>query len=340
MNYKKIPKIELHRHLEGSVRLSTIADEARKQNLSLPYKDLSALKEKCQVLKPMNTLMDVINVFWATQSILGTTEAIQRITFELIEDAYNDGIRALEIRYSPEFLTTDHELSFSEALMAIEAGIAQSRARYDIQVGLIAIASRMFPIESAEKTLDHALQFRNSFIGFDLADDEKELDFEAFSKVTNRAKDQGLGISIHSGEEIGTEVNVMPTIEKLGASRIGHGVQIIRDEEVLAKVVEAGAVLEICPTSNYLTNAVTDLRLHPAKKLIQAGVPICINSDDPGVFAIDLSNEYRVCMEMLGFSKDDFQACLQNALMASFLDPDQKKYLHKKYFDFLTMEHI
>lgn len=338
MNYKKIPKIELHRHLEGSVRLSTIADEARKQNLSLPYKDLGQLRDKCQVLKPMESLMDVINVFWNTQSVLGTPDAIQRITFELLEDAFKDGIYALEIRYSPEFLTHNHELSFSEALMAIEAGIAQGRAKYDIQVGLIGIVSRMFPIESGEKTLDHMLNFRNSFIGFDLADDEKDLDFEAFKTLTENAKQQGIGISIHSGEEIGTEVNVVPTIDILSATRIGHGLQIIRDAEILSMVREREAILEICPTSNYLTNAVKSTKFHPAKALVNKGIRICINSDDPGVFGIDLSNEYRVCMEELGFSKQDIQNTLQNALNGSFLDADIKKYLQRKYFDFLRVK--
>ncbi len=335
MDYRKIPKIELHRHLEGSVRLSTIADEAKKQNSKLPYKNLLDLSNQCQVLKPMNTLMDVLNVFWNTQSILSTPEAIQRVTFELLEDAYNDGIRLLEIRYSPEFITKNHDLSFDDALFAILAGISNAQAKYDIQTGLIGIASRMFKVDSANETLDHMLSQKNSFIAFDLADDEKDLDFGAFSEVTDRAVEAEFGITIHSGEEPGTEVNVIPTIDRLRATRIGHGIQIIRDNDILEEVRKRGAHLEVCPTSNYLTNGVKSVAQHPAKNLLDSGIRISINSDDPGVFGIDLSNEYRVCMEHLNFTKDDIQKTLDFALTDSFIDPDRKQYLQKKHFDFL-----
>lgn len=317
------------------MRLTTIADEARKQNLPLPYKNLNELQRKCQLREPMNTLMDVINVFFATQPILGTPDAVRRITFELLEDAYKEGVYALEIRYSPEFLTHNHELTFADALMAIEAGIADARAKYDIQAGLIGIVSRMFEIESGTRTLDHMLAFPNSFIGFDLADDEKELDFDAFKTLTDRAKASGLGISIHSGEEIGTEVNVVPTIDMLSASRIGHGLQIIRDDSILREVKDRGTLLEICPTSNYLTNAVTSVATHPARVLLNKGIRLCINSDDPRVFGIDLSNEYKVCMEQLGFTKEEIQTTLRYALEDTFLNDDVKKYLHKKHFYFL-----
>lgn len=338
MNYQKIPKIELHRHLEGSVRLSTIAAEARAQGIrDLPFQDLGALRDKCQVLQPMRSLQEVLDVFWNTQKILGTPEAITRVTYELLEDAWNDGIRILEIRYSPEFLTHNHELSFTDALLAIEAGIAKARSRFDIQTGLIGIASRNFKIESAQATLDHMRQFPNSFIGFDFADDESDVDFTQFAQITADARKAGFGITIHSGEEIGSESFVLPTIEVLGATRIGHGLQIFRDPEILRSVSTKNVILELCPTSNFLTNAVPALRAHPARKLLESGVQICINTDDPGVMGTDLSTEYRICMEQLGFSKDQLQQTLSYALLHSFLDADRKKYVHKKYFDFIRL---
>ena len=332
--YQKIPKIELHRHLEGAVRLGTIANEAKHHNLKLPYNNLDELKSLVQVVEPMNSLEEVLNVFQYTQSIFVAPEVVERVAFEAVEDAWNDGIRVLELRYCPSFLIEGHQLNFDDALGAIKRGIQRGKETYDMGVGLIAIVSRSAPISVAEEIYAHIEKNRDSFVGFDLADVEANFDIDSMEPIFSKAHASGWDITIHSGEEKGTAPNVISAIKKLHAKRIGHGVQIAEDKEALACVKESGTILELCPTSNYLTRAVDSIDSHPIRKLFQEGVTVTLNSDDPSVFGIDLTNEYRVCSEVLGFSKFDIMSMIHNGIAGSFLDIDQINYYKEKYFVF------
>lgn len=330
--YDDIPKVELHRHLECTVRLETIAEVAKHHNLPLPHKNLAELRARTQILTPLEDLKTVIDVFMATQSILVAPEVLERIAFEAVEDAWYDGIRLLELRYAPSFAVFGHQLTYEDAFDAFTRGLERARAKYPLPVGLIGIIVREHGAETAAAVARHFIKHRTSFVGVDLAGIEANFDFASLATVFRDLRTAGFPLTIHAGEEKGLAKNVSAAIESYGAVRIGHGVQSAYDEEVFAKVRDTGTVLELCPTSNWLTRAVAAKEQHPLPFLLRRGAKVTINSDDPGVFGIRLSGEYRLCGEVLGLTRDEIAASVRTGLEASFIDPDQKAFYGKKYF--------
>src|SRR3989344_3575420 len=282
--YDDIPKAELHRHLEDTVRLDTIAETAKRHNLPLPHRNLPELRKRTQITEPLKDLGAVIDVFMSTQSTFVAPEVLERVAFEAVEDAWYDGIRLLELRYSPSFTTNGHQLSYDDAFDAFSRGLRRARDKYQMPVGLIGIIVREHGLEAAEKAAQHFLKHRDGFIGVDLAGVEADFDFASLAPVFHGLRETGLPLTIHAGEEKGTAKNVIAAIESYGTRRIGHGLQIAVDPEAFAKVKETDTVLELCPTSNWLTGAVSGKEKHPLARLKRNGIRVTINSDDPGVF--------------------------------------------------------
>ncbi len=317
---RAIPKVELHRHLECSLRPSTLRELLGVSGKDVPT-DQAKFDDLYLVTQPMNDLEAVLRKFLATQSVLSTEEVLTRITFEAIEDAFAEGIRILELRYAPTFIQQGHEhLSFAQIHAAILRGVEKART-IPVAVGLIAIIQRVLSFEEGERVTNFAIENRETFVGLDLADNEVGFDSKKFAPLFQRARKAGLHITVHSGEADvpGSPEFVRDAIEVLGAERIGHGVQIYRSPEMIEFVRSRRIPLELCPTSNWLTNAVTALNKHPFQMLMNSGVPVTINSDDPGVFGIDLTNEYQVLHENFGFTEDEFTRCNDTAAAASFI---------------------
>lgn len=324
---RAIPKVELHRHLECSLRPSTLRELLSLGGKPVPAED-EAFAKMYLVTRPMDDLEAVLGKFLATQGVLSTEQVLERITFEAIEDAYLDGVRILELRYAPTFVRLGHEhLSFERIHEAIVRGRDRACARYPIAVGLIAIIQRILPFEDGERVASFAIANRETFVALDLADNEVGFDSRPFAPLFKRAKAAGLHITVHSGEaDVPDSPEFVRTaVEVLGAERVGHGVQIYRSPEMIEFIRSRHIPLELCPTSNWLTNAVSALNKHPFKQLMDAGVPVTINSDDPGVFGIDLTNEYRVLHEGLGLGLADFERCNDTAAAASFIPLEQKQ---------------
>jgi adenosine deaminase len=324
---RAIPKVELHRHLECSLRPSTLRELLSSGGKPIPA-DAEAFAKMYLVTQPMDDLEAVLGKFLATQGVLSTEDVLERITFEAVEDAFLDGVRILELRYAPTFVQMGHEhLSFDRIHAAIVRGRDRACAKYPIAVGLIAIIQRILPFAEGERVTDFAIAHRDTFVGLDLADNEVGFDSRPFGPLFQRARAAGLHITVHSGEADvpGSPEFVRTAVEVLGAERIGHGVQIHQSPEMIDFIRTRRIPLELCPTSNWLTNAVTELHKHPFKKLMEAGVPVTINSDDPGVFGIDLTNEYRVLHEGLGLALEDFNRCNDIAAAASFIPHDVKQ---------------
>ncbi len=331
-NPRKYPKVELHRHLEGALRFSTLIELAQQMGQDIP-KDINAQKQKFLVLDPMKDLLTVLNKFMATQSVLATEEVLTRITFEAIEDAHSEGIRLLELRYAPTYILQGHsDLSYEKIHRAILKGVEKA-AHFPIAVGLICIFQRTQPLVELDKVLDFVVDTKDTWIGVDLADDEAGFPTNNFSQLFSRAHRHGFPITIHAGEvdQPTSPKNVSDAIHLLGAQRIGHGLQIIRDAKVMQEVIDSKITLELCPTSNWLTNGVPSLSAHPFRKLMEAKVLTTINSDDPGVFGIDLTNEYHLLAQTYQFTDAEFDYCNDIAARASFIPLAQKqKYWPRK----------
>lgn len=326
MSLDKIPKAELHRHLELCLRPDTIWELAPRFGISLSSQ--REFQDRFLILEPMKDLGTVLNKFLDTQKLLATPEILERITFEACEDAFvNDGIKILELRYAPTFIQLNHEMSFEQIHEAIVRGMRKAEAAYPMAVGLICIIQRILSPEIGERVTDFAISNKDSFVGLDIADNEEGFDSKPFASFFKKAKDAGLGITVHSGEAPHPKAPswVMDAIEVLGADRIGHGVQIYRDENVMKVVRDRKIPLELCPTSNMLTNVVPNLKDHPFKKLYDFGIKTTINTDDPGIFNTNLNREYRVCRDILGLSETDLTKCAQYAAETSFIPLAKRK---------------
>lgn len=333
-NIRDILKVELHRHLDCSVRWSTLTELAPQVGIPLAPTSQEQ-KDQFLITGPMKDLGSVLNKFLNAQKVLASEEILTRIAFEACEDAYNDGIRLLELRYAPTFIADGHKnLTFEKIHKALHQGIEMARKKYHMAIGLICIVQRIKPFAEAEKVVDFAIAHKDSFIALDLADNEDGFDPKVFAPLFQKAKKAGLRITVHSGETPGplSAQWVKDSIEILGAERIGHGIQIVNDIQVLNFVRDRRIPLEVCPISNYLTQSFKTYEEHPIRQLINAGVLVTINSDDPGVFATTLSDDYEVLHSVHGFTKADFHRCNQVAFHASFIPKSEKNRFMTEFF--------
>ena len=329
MDLTRIPKAELHRHLDLSLRHDTMRELAAQVGIPIP--DDRAFAEHFLITEPMEDLGAVLNKFLNAQKLLAGPEVLERIAYEAMESAYREGIKIIELRYSPVFVQQGcPELSFEQIHQALLRGMERAEGDYPMAAGLICIVQRTLPLKEAEKVVDFAIAHKDQLIGLDLADDEEaNPHLEGLSPLFLKAKGEGMHITVHSGESNIERAPRAPyyvrdAVELLGAERIGHGVQVQHAPEMMDYVRERGIPLELCPTSNWLTQAVPSKAQHPFRKLFDYGIRTTINSDDPGIFSIDLTHEYQLLADLHRFTEEEFHRCNDYAAAASFI-PHSKK---------------
>lgn len=335
---RALPKAELHRHLDGSIRLETVADIVARHNLDLGISTEEDLARKARITTPMKDLQTVLDSFATIREVLCSYEAIERIAFENVEDAYRDGIHLIELRFAPPFISVGKKLGNDEIIEAVLDGITRGMRRYPIQVGLIGILVRTIDLEinrlAAADLIRYAgSRYRNAdrICGFDLADSEDRSNPEDFLPMVQQAREAGLGITIHSGENTSAAA-VRLTLDLFEPARIGHGIKSWGDEKLLQRIREQEVMLEVCPTSNWLTSSVSTLQEHPLPHLYRSGVPVSINSDDPNLFGIDLVHEYELCGKLYGFTEQDFMRINRQTVEHSFLSGDIRTEVLKRHF--------
>jgi adenosine deaminase len=187
-----------------------------------------------------------------------------------------------------------------------------------MRAGLICIAVRDFGQEEVDRTVDFFLKHQDSLIGLDLAGNESLYPCRLFESSFKKAIKKNAKITIHAGEASGPD-SMWEAIELLGAQRIGHGIRCVEDPQLVTFLADRKLCLEICPTSNWLTQATASWETHPLTQIIRAGIPACINTDDPGIFGVTLKNELEICRTRLGMTSEELEACSQSANQASFL---------------------
>jgi adenosine deaminase len=332
VDLKAAPKVDLHRHLEGAIRLRTLIDLYREAGEPLPETTPEELAPRAQVLAPMDSLEAVLAFFGIAQGAFRDPEAAERIAYEAVEDLALDNVRLAELRFSPEFLCAPHGLDWDDAFAAIVRGVERAARQHDVTVGLIALVSRNYGMDSAERTVAFALRHRERLVGFDLADEERSHPPSMYVDVLAPLRDAGLPLTAHYGESAGP-MFPREAVEALGVRRLGHGVSVAADPEVTALARDRGVALEMCPTSNLRTGAVQRIDEHPARRLLEQDVRVTINSDDPGLFGIDLTHELEVCRNDLGFTDDELLRVTDNAIDASFVDEPAKAVVRRRHFD-------
>lgn len=320
LSIKNIPKVELHRHLDCSWRYSTLVEIAHKQGL-IDKTQFAKIENQFLVTEPMTNLAQVLSKFSEAQKILKEPGILKRLTYEVIEDSYNDGIRLIELRYSLNFIAEFSDIPYEKIHKDIVDGMIEAKKKFPIDVGLISIFQRGQPLEKLKKVLDFTLNHKETFVGADLADSEERFNPADFKTVFDKLHENGFPITIHSGEtpDANAAQRIKDSIQILHASRIGHGIQLITNKEILDFVKQKNVLLEICPISNALTKAFTNLPQHPFDDLYKAGVNVSINSDDPGIFNTNLSDDYAYLIKKFNYQNEDFIKMNQMAWNASFI---------------------
>ena len=322
---KQLPKVELHCHLELAFRKATLRGWALDKGMAVAREE--DFDREFLIKEPMDDLPTVLHKFLNTRDVIDTEAKVEQLTFEACEDMFLlSNVRILELRYAPSFLLDAHpSMDADRMLEAILRGTARAEATYPMVVGLIGLLQRIKSVEDNAFWCDWILERKAHFVGMDLADDEVSYPASPFAPLFQKAKAQGLGITVHAGEPDvpGAAKNILIALDELGADRIGHGVQAIHDAEVVARLAKDGVPLELCPWSNVLTRAVPDLKSHPFKRLMDAGVRTTVNTDDHGVMDISLIQECENLITHLGVSVDDIRQCNQWAREASFIAEDR-----------------
>ena len=329
--YNDLPKAEIHCHLEGAIRTQTLIDVAREYHLPLPSYELDKLEHHVKVLDQWRDLHAVLEAFSIAQKSLAAPEVVERIAWELFEDSARQHIRLFEVRFSPDWAFTAHQLDWDAALEGILRAKARAEHEFDMAIALIAITSRGRGPESCVKTVDWAIRHRDQISGIDLADSERDFPLHDFIPSVMRAKDAGLRVTIHTGEDTPASF-VVETIRLANPDRIGHGIHIIDDPAAVELVMQRGLTLEVNPWSNYLTSSVRHIEEHPLRRLFDLGVRVTVNSDDPEVLDTNLNNEYRIAHEVLGMSLDELAACNRYAYEASFIPEPARAGIWDRYF--------
>lgn len=304
-------KIELHVHLDGSVRPKTVSE-------LLNY-DIKDVESKMMVTSTTNNLTEYLTKFDLPIKAMQTKDNLKRIARELALDLKDDDVIYAEVRFAP-ILHTKEGLSLDEVVSSVLEGI---KSVNEIKINLILCMMRGFSYEDNLKTIMVTKKFLNKGVaGLDLAGDEKKYQTINYKDLFMIAKDNNIPFTIHAGEA-DTSKSVLDAIN-FGAKRIGHGIAIVNDDKVLNLVKEKNVFLEVCPTSNVDTKAVLTYEKHPIKDLYLKGVKVTINTDDRTVSNITLSKEYEKLKECFDFNDEELLEMNINAISSSFMNEDEK----------------
>ena len=329
---QKVPKVELHRHLEGSMRIDTLLDIARKNDKELADITLEQLRPYVQMVpgQPFSA-QQFLSKFHVLRQFYNSPETIRRIASEVVVDAANDNIKYMELRFTPKALCNVLQCPYEDVMDWVCDTVRDTAAEHDIDVRLIVSMNRHEGVDIAEEVLEVALAYQDrGVVGLDLAGQEYGYSCKPFSEVFQRARSEGLFITVHAGEWAGAD-SVQDAIDYLGAMRIGHGIRSAEDNHVVAKLANYGIVLEVCPTSNLHSGIVRELEQHPLLDLYRAGVKTTVNTDDPLISNISLTTELLDVMFTMKLSFDDIKRQIMNAIEGAFLPDDERKALVAKF---------
>lgn len=311
------PKIDLHRHLDGNIRVATILDLARQHGIALPATTEETLRPYVQITEPAPGLMAFLEKFRWSVGVLADLAACRRIAYENVEDAKREGLDYVELRFSPWFMAQAHGLDVPAVVGAVVEGAAEGERDFGVRTRLIGILSRTFGADIAWQELEALLAYRGDLIAIDLAGDEAGFPAGLFRKHFTRVRDAGLHVTIHAGEAAGSD-SVWDAIRLLGAERIGHGIRAIEDPALVEFLIDRGIGLECCPTSNVQTSTVPNYEAHPLRRFLEMGVLATINTDDPGISGIDLDYELEEAASAAGLSPEQVAQARANAAKIAF----------------------
>ncbi len=311
--------MELHLHLDGSLRPETVWELAKEQGVELPVGTLEEVRQQMKVPEDCQTLEEYLKRFDLPLLVLQEENALERVTFELTEDLAKAGLDYAEIRFAPQ-LSLQNGLTQDQVVQAAIRGAERGMKAYPgIRVGLILCCMRGDQNEALNlETVEMVKKYLGRVVcAVDIAGAEGLFDTRLFKPVFDKVNEYGLPMTIHAGEAAGPDS--IRTALSYGTRRIGHGVAAAQDEALIKELVRDGITLEVCVTSNFHTKVMNRLEDHPIRKLFDAGVRVTINSDNMTASDTNLAKEIQVLKDVLGFTEEEIETMEQYGWEARFL---------------------
>jgi len=326
--YDAIPKVELHCHLEGTVRPSTVVELARKHGRDLPTENLTDLYR-------FSSLNSFLEIFWLVQSLIGDRDDWARVAYEATLDAAPHGLR-----YREAFFTPARHLEAGQSLAEIIAGLTEGTEAAERETGvrtaLVCDIDRSYgPIAAVELAEDLVMLRRDGradrVIGLGMDSTERGVDPADFAPAYEVARAAGLHVTGHAGEDTGPE-NIAAALEALQLERIDHGIAVVEDPALMERLAGARVPFNVCPSSNVvIANRYSSLAEHPLRRMRDAGLLVTINTDDPAMTGADLGREYRDVAEALGYGFDEMCRIAVEGIDATWLDDTDQRDLRRAF---------
>ena len=317
----RLPKCELHIHVEGSLEPELMFALARRNGIRLPYASVEAARQAYR----FGNLQDFLNLYYQGMSVLITEQDFYDLACAYFERAHADNVRHVEMFFDPQ-AHTSRGVAFATVLDGLSHAIADAGRKLGVKASLIMCFLRHLDEADAERTLDCALPFKDRIVGVGLDSSERGNPPGKFKRVFDRAREAGLFLTAHAGEE-GPPSYVWEALDVLGVARIDHGVRAIEDEPLIDRLARERIPLTVCPLSNVRLRVVEDLAHHPLRRMLDKGVAVTVNSDDPAYFGGYVQENYRAAAQGLGLECDEIAAIVRNGIAASLLPPPAKATL-------------
>lgn len=321
---KSIPKAELHVHIEGTLEPELLFKLAERNKIRLKYNSVEELRKAYD----FHNLQSFLDIYYEGAGVLQTEEDFYDLTVAYLEKARSQNVLHTEIFFDPQ-THTSRGIPFETVINGINKALDDGKQKLDISSGLILCFLRHLSEEEAFKTLKEALPHKHLILGVGLDSSEKGHPPAKFERVFAEARKEGFLTVAHAGEE-GPAAYVRDAVDLLKISRIDHGNNSLQDSELVLKLVDKRIPLTVCPLSNHKLKVVTDLRNHPLKKMLDAGLFVTINSDDPAYFGGYVNENFLAVAENLSLTKKDIYQLAQNSFEASFISQAEKQIFIEK----------
>ncbi len=327
--FEQLPKTDLHVHLDGSLRLSTILELAEQDQIELPAKDADGLSRVMHIGENTGSLVEYLKAFDVTLRVMQSEASLRRIAYELAEDAAKENVRYMEVRYAP-MLHTREGLRLTQVVEAVLEGLNDGQEEFGIHSNIIICGIRNISPESSLEMAQLAVAYKGrGVVAFDLAGAEYDHPAKNHIESFQLVRDNNINVTIHAGEAYGPE-SIHQAIHDCGAHRIGHGCRLREDGGLLHYMNDHRIALECCPSSNVQTGAVRDLASHPLKLYHDLGLRVTINTDNRLITDTSVSRELWLCHTQMGLGMPDIKRIIINGFKSAFMPFHQKQSLLRR----------
>lgn len=316
----KLPKAELHLHIEGSFEPELMFKIAQRNHINIPYSSVEEIEEAYK----FNCLQDFLNIYYQGAGVLVTEQDFYDLTYSYLQKCADQHVRHTEIMFDPQ-THTDRGIAFETVINGISKACEDAKIKLDVSSLLIMSYLRHLSEEEAFKTLKQSLPFKDKIKAIGLDSSEKGNPPSKFKNVFEASVKEGYIPLAHAGEE-GSAAYVWEAIDILGIKRIDHGNNALQDENLIKEIIKRDIALTVCPLSNTALQVVDDLKNHPLKKMMDMGLKVTVNSDDPAYFGGQINKNYEAIQEALNLSKSDLYQLAKNSFQYSLLDVNTKQH--------------